>query len=204
MNTDDARAWVDRFIAAVRQRSDELTELDRQAGDGDFGTNLTSAVQRAETNLAAASPSAPHEVFLALANAFLHTGGTSGPLFGMWFREFAKRINGEVTTATLSIAADNAATAVRRLGNADVGHKTMVDAMVPAAEALSAAAARHDDVNAALKAAAAAAHAGAISTADLLAKRGRASYVGEHARGVIDPGALTIAWFFDLATTSAT
>jgi dihydroxyacetone kinase-like protein len=198
----DTYSWITRFIDDVQQRADELTELDRLAGDGDFGTNLTSAVRRAQANLAAAESATPQEVFRAVATAFLHTGGTSGPLFGMWFREFAKAITGEVTTAALGAAAVNAATAVRRLGNAEVGHKTMVDAMVPAAEALSAAAARDDDVIVALKAAAAAAYAGAASTEGLLARRGRASYVGEHARGVIDPGALTVAWFFGAATAS--
>ncbi|MFD9891804.1 dihydroxyacetone kinase subunit DhaL [Amycolatopsis sp. NPDC059027] len=197
--TAETRTWIDAFIAAVRDRGDELTELDRRAGDGDYGTNLRSAVERAAANLEADAPETPGAVFTAVANAFLHTGGTSGPLFGMWFREFAKAVGAEATVAVLATAADNAQAAVRRLGNAEVGHKTMVDAMVPAAEALAASAARGDDVRKALAAAAAAAHEGAASTENLLAKRGRASYVGEHARGVIDPGALTVAWFFDAA-----
>ncbi|GAA4548753.1 dihydroxyacetone kinase subunit DhaL [Amycolatopsis samaneae] len=197
--TAETRAWIDTFIGAVRDRGDELTELDRRAGDGDYGTNLRSAVERAAANLAADAPGTPGAVFGAVANAFLHTGGTSGPLFGMWFREFAKTVGAEVSSDVLATAADRAQAAVRRLGNAEVGHKTMVDAMVPAATALTAAAARGDDVRVALAAAATAAHEGAASTEDLLAKRGRASYVGEHARGVVDPGALTVAWFFDAA-----
>jgi dihydroxyacetone kinase-like protein len=202
LTTTGTRAWISGFIAEIERHGDELTELDRRAGDGDYGTNLTSAVRRATANLAASEPATPQDVFAAVANAFLHTGGTSGPLFGMWFREFAKTSSAEITTSALASAARNAVDAVRRLGNAEVGHKTMVDAMVPAAEALTNAAAGGMDIASALHAAASAAHSGAAATEQLLAKRGRASYVGEHARGVIDPGALTVAWFFAAATDS--
>ncbi|GAA0323785.1 dihydroxyacetone kinase subunit DhaL [Actinoallomurus spadix] len=199
--TIDARAWIERFIAEVERRGAELTELDRRAGDGDYGTNLTSAVRRATAGLEASGADTPEAVFTAVSNAFLNTGGTSGPLFGMWFREFAKALGAKITAKALSEAATNAAAVVQRLGKAEVGHKTMVDAMVPAARALAEAAERDADATTALRAAAAAAQEGAASTEDLLARRGRASYVGEHARGVVDPGALTVAWFFDAATT---
>ncbi|MDQ0380648.1 dihydroxyacetone kinase subunit DhaL [Amycolatopsis thermophila] len=198
----DSRKWIERFAAVIDERGAELTELDRRAGDGDFGTNLRSALGRVRANLAADDPSTPDEVFTAVSTAFLNTGGTSGPLFGMWFREFAKGLGDEVSIRSLAAAAGEAEAVVRRLGGAEVGHKTMVDAMVPAAEALAAAASRGADVETALKEAAAAADAGARSTAELLAKRGRASYVGEHARGVVDPGALTVAWFFEAATAA--
>ncbi|GHF25259.1 hypothetical protein GCM10017786_69250 [Amycolatopsis deserti] len=196
----DTRAWIERFAAVIDERGAELTELDRRAGDGDYGTNLRSALGKVRANLAAGDPRTPGAVFTAVSDAFLNTGGTSGPLFGMWFREFAKGLGDEVTPRSLAAAAGAAEATVRRLGGAEVGHKTMVDAMVPAAQALAAAAERNADVETALKEAAAAAESGAHSTADLLAKRGRASYVGEHARGVTDPGALTVAWFFEAAT----
>src|SRR5690606_15731509 len=233
----DARAWIDGFIAVIAARSAELTELDRQAGDGDYGTNLRSALRRTETNLNGVADDSPKAVFTAVSDAFLNTGGTSGPLFGMWFREFAKAAHGEPATATLAegaatavaavqrlghaevghktlvravataaearaAAAPRAVAAVQRLGKAKVGHKTMVDAMARAAEALAAAAARGADLPEALRETAAAAHAGARSTEELLAQRGRASYVGEHARGVVDPGALTVALFFDAAVAT--
>ncbi|MFB9905792.1 dihydroxyacetone kinase subunit DhaL [Allokutzneria oryzae] len=201
LTTEHARAWADRFVAVGKDRDSELTELDRKAGDGDYGTNLRSALRRVAANLEAGPADSPHAVFLAISEAFLNTGGTSGPLFGMWFREFAKAAKDKPVTATvLGEAATNAVAVVQRLGKAEVGHKTMVDAMAPAAEALTAAAARGADVAGALAEAAKAAHIGAASTEKLLAKRGRASYVGEHARGVIDPGALTVAYFFDAAS----
>ena len=85
---------------------------------------------------------------------------------------------------------------VQRLGGAKPGDKTMVDAMVPVGESLAAASGSLDD---ALAAAAAAARSGADATAELLAKRGRASYVGEVARGVLDPGAVTVALLIESA-----
>ncbi|WP_020494750.1 dihydroxyacetone kinase subunit DhaL [Sciscionella marina] len=193
----EVRAWIDRFIANVLDRTGELTELDRRAGDGDYGTNLRSALGRARVNLEGAED--PAAVFTAVSEAFLNTGGTSGPLFGMWFREFAKAFTEPVNGTNLATAAGNAAAVVQRLGKAEVGHKTMVDAMVPAAQALRAAAERNAGPDQALHEAAAAARTGAESTEQLLARRGRASYVGEHARGVMDPGALTVAMFFAAA-----
>jgi dihydroxyacetone kinase-like protein len=200
LSAEHALAWTGRFIEAVRHGDEELTELDRRAGDGDFGTNMRFALRRAADLLDGGAPDSAAGVFTALSEGFLRTGGTSGPLFGMWFREFAKASVGrEVTTAVLAGAAAAAVATVRRLGRAEVGHKTMVDAMVPAAEALRAAAHRDAEVAEALRRAAAAAREGAESTRDLVAVRGRASYVGEHARGVVDPGALTVALFFEAA-----
>ena len=164
METINARGWVERFIKTVVDQAGELTELDRRAGDGDYGTNLRSALRRVEANLAGVASDAPDAVFTAVSDGFLNTGGTSGPLFGMWFREFSR--SPELTTAALAEAA----------------------------------AGRDDPLADAVCSAASAAHAGAASTESLLAKRGRASYVGENARGVVDPGALTVALFFDAAS----
>ncbi|QUH04362.1 dihydroxyacetone kinase subunit L [Saccharopolyspora erythraea] len=201
LTAEDARSWIDRFTADIDDRFADLTDLDRRAGDGDYGTNLRSALRRASANLEAGPTDSPEAVFTAVANGFLNTGGTSGPLFGMWFREFAKAFAAATTAEAVATGAANAAAVVQRLGKAEVGHKTMVDAMVPAAEALSAAVGEGTDLPGALRSAATAAHEGAESTEQLLARRGRASYVGEHARGVVDPGALTVAWFFDAAVS---
>src|SRR3954451_8783199 len=130
LDTAAARAWVDAFARAVEARRDELTELDRRSGDGDFGVNVTAALGRARGGAADADSSAA--VFAAVSKAFMAAGGTSGPLFGMWFRELGR--------AAPDLAAGTAAglDAVKRLGSAEVGDKTMVDALAPAAEALSA------------------------------------------------------------------
>ena len=199
-----ARRWVAAFVADVGTRAAELADLDRQAGDGDFGANLTAALGWAQGFLDQLQPQSFAEVLDAVSKGFLHTGGTSGPLFGMWFREIGKATRDE-PVALAALAAGTAAglATIQRLGHAQVGDKTMVDAMAPAVAALAAAAERGEDVGAALAAAATAARTGADATRDLVASRGRASYVGEVARGVLDPGAVTVALFFAAGAAAA-
>jgi len=194
-----ARAWADAFMAAADEQSAALNELDRQSGDGDFGSNLEAASGRARSRLEDAGSVAA--VFEAFSGAFMDTGGTSGPLYGMWFRALAKAASGEALglEQLATGAADGVAT-VQRLGRAEVGDKTMVDAMAPAAQALADA----DDLRDGLIAAARAAREGASSTEAIAARRGRASYVGDVARGVLDPGAVTVALFFESAPTGET
>jgi dihydroxyacetone kinase-like protein len=190
-----ARRWIDAFATDFETQRERLTELDRAAGDGDFGANLRSALRKVEQRLAA-DPDTARAVFAAVSDAFLDTGGTSGPLFGMWFRALSRALP-EADPAGVTQLAEGVregTATVQRLGGAEVGDKTMVDAMVPAAAALTDAAGA--DAGAALTAAAEAAEQGAAATEELLARRGRASYVGEVARGVLDPGALAVALFF--------
>jgi dihydroxyacetone kinase-like protein len=194
-----ARAWAETFMAAAEEHSAALNELDRQSGDGDFGANLSAAVARARTRLDEAD--SVSGVFGAFSGAFMDTGGTSGPLYGMWFRSLARAASGEaIGLAALAAGAADGVATVQRLGRAEVGDKTMVDAMVPAAQALAGA----GDLREGLLAAARAARAGAASTEAIAARRGRASYVGEVARGVLDPGAVTVALFFESAPTGET
>jgi phosphoenolpyruvate---glycerone phosphotransferase subunit DhaL len=194
------RAWISGFLAAFRSASAELDELDRQSGDGDFGSNLMSAVQRVEDELAAAADPSADEAFAALSSAFMDAGGTSGPLFGVWFREFARATSAAgLDGEALARASSSGLEAVCRLGHAGVGDKTMVDAMSPAADALADPSGVSRGLHADLADAAAAARTGADATAALVARRGRASYVGEVSRGVRDPGAVAVAMFFEAA-----
>lgn len=187
-----AQTWVHAYIARVVDGHEELNDLDRRAGDGDFGDNLLGIAQRTGQAMTDGTPA-----FAALAGACRAAGGTSGPLFGMWFRGFARDAGDPLTVALLAAAARDGLDSVRRAAGAQVGDNTMVDAMEPAVRALEAA---DGGVDAALAAAARAAQAGAESTRDLLGRRGRSSYVGDHARGVLDPGAVAVAWFFTAAT----
>lgn len=195
-------SWITKFIATVDAHADELTDLDRRSGDGDFGTNITSALGRASDALGASETVL--DVFTALVHSFLrHTGGTSGPLFGMWFREFAlvSKDRATLDVGALAVATSSGLATVQRLGKAAVGDKTMVDAIAPAAEALTSAKSKDATLSDALRSAAASARAGAAHTATILARRGRASYVGEASMGVTDPGALTIALFYESAVS---
>lgn len=196
LDGDCARAWICSFVAAFRAHSAELDDLDRRTGDGDFASNLLPAIDRAADVSDGLAPAAE---FAAFGRLFMAAGGTSGPLFGVWFRELG-RAGGEAAAFDLEALAAGVRAgveAVKRLGGAEPGDKTMVDAMEPAATALEGARDRGESLSAALAAAAVAARAGAEATAQLLARRGRASYVGEAARGVCDPGAVAVALFFE-------
>lgn len=197
----DMTAWLAAFAERVIRDVETLTDLDRRAGDGDFGWNISSALERVTPLLADGAERSPAEVLETVSESFLGAGGTSGALFGLWFGRLAKGAAGAWTSAELARVVDDATAAVQRLGGAQVGHKTMVDAMVPATAALN----QSTDLpwRAAVAQAAEAAAAGAASTEQIIAVRGRASYVGERARGVIDPGALAVAWFFAAAEGGA-
>ncbi|GAA3558432.1 hypothetical protein GCM10022197_12190 [Microlunatus spumicola] len=199
-----ARSWFDAFRVTFATQADRLADLDRQAGDGDFGANLTSALTRAQGFVDGDEPRTYADVLLAVSKGFLATGGTSGPLFGMWFRDLARAADDSATVATLAAGVAGGLATIQRLAGAEVGDATMVDAIDPAAKALAGAAEAGSAVADALEAAATAARDGAISTRDLLAGRGRASYVGEVARGVLDPGAVAVALFFAAGAQAAT
>ncbi len=192
-----ALAWITSFSDRFAMSQHDLTALDRLAGDGDFGTNIASALGRVKDALPSADHATCASVFAAAATGFLATGGTSGPLFGMWFRRIAGRMEASASVDDLAAGVVDGLAMIRKLGGASVGDSTMVDALAPAAAALSAAAAEGEDLPTCLARTAAAAREGALSTGDLVASRGRASYVGDLARGVLDPGAVTIALFFE-------
>jgi dihydroxyacetone kinase-like protein len=195
------RAWIERFAEVFAEHREQLDDLDRQSGDGDFGTNLESAMRRVADGLAAGTAETPGAVLQIVATAFMHTGGTSGPLFGMWFMQLARAAGGAeaIGLAELSAGVGAGLEGIQKLGKAEPGDKTMVDALAPAAAALGAAAEAAAPLATGLAKAAAAARAGADATAPMIARRGRASYVGEAARGVCDPGAFTVALLFESA-----
>ena len=194
--------WFTEFTRTFTRAQKRLTELDRLAGDGDFGTNVASALRRVENALPDVGVATYRSVFTAMSQGFLATGGTSGPLFGMWFRNIARAGNEAVTPVELANGVRAGLDAIQKLGAAKVGDNTMIDALDPASRALNDAAARQLAVLEALEGAATAARAGALATRDIIGNRGRASYVGELARGVLDPGAVTIALFFEAGATA--
>lgn len=188
-----------RFITGLREifggAAEALGDLDRRAGDGDFGTNVRTAMQHADRTLEADEPSTYREWVTAMYMAWLGVGGTSGPLFGMFFRDLSKAADGDdaPTLAQLADALAAGQATVQKYGEAEVGDKTMIDSLDPAVTALREALEAGKDAPAALAAAEQAAVEAARATAENIAKRGRASYVGDVAKGVIDPGAAAMA-----------
>jgi len=179
------RTIVTGFADAVELAYDSLTRYDRHSGDGDFGDNLRGGVRIAAERMTTAAESP----LTVLGSVFLdEVGGTSGPLLGLLFTEAAVAVADDPGSASrwaTGLAAGLAA--ITRVGEAAVGDRTMVDALAPAVETLS----RTEDFGATADAAA----AGARGTADLRARMGRASYLGERAKGEPDPGAMGIALF---------
>ncbi|MGB6273989.1 MAG: dihydroxyacetone kinase subunit DhaL, partial [Rhodococcus sp. (in: high G+C Gram-positive bacteria)] len=192
-----ASKWIGTWAQRVLDEESALTELDRKAGDGDFGTNMVAALEQLDLDAVKDTYSAA-TVFEAVSEAYLgHAGGTSGALFGIWFRQFYRTmLESEPSSAAIGKAARAGLDSITELGGARVGDKTMVDAIAPAVDAL-------EKDGGTLQQAADAAKSGAESTKDITANRGRASYVGEAARGVVDPGALVMAWFFEAAASTA-
>ncbi|THA79297.1 dihydroxyacetone kinase subunit L [Streptomyces sp. A0642] len=193
------REWMRRFADSVYATEAELTELDQRAGDGDFGTNLATGVRTAGLRLDRTDESAgPAEILGAMGTAFLdEIGGTSGPLFGLLFQALSRAAadsGPHLTTAALAEGAAQGLAAIRRVGDASPGDKTLIDALHPAAAALRAAG--NAPPATALAAAADGAWRGVRDTASLSARMGRASYLGERATGIPDPGAVGIALLF--------
>ncbi|WUI33354.1 dihydroxyacetone kinase subunit L [Nocardia sp. NBC_00416] len=195
--------WVQTMFDAFLDRTEVLADLDRRAGDGDFGANIAAALRRARAGIETEQPRDYAGRLTAVSRGFLGTGGTSGPLFGMFFRELSRCAAGSEPTLTeLSAGLAAGLATVQKYGKAEVGHKTMVDALAPAAATLADLAAGGAEPATALEATAAAGVRGAASTVELVAKRGRASYVGEVARGVLDPGAAAAAMILQAAAAA--
>ncbi|MEU1694048.1 DAK2 domain-containing protein, partial [Streptomyces hirsutus] len=138
------RDWTRRFAASVYATEAELTELDQRVGDGDFGTNLAAGVRAAVLRLdRTGAPAGSAETLGAVAAAFLdEIGGTSGPLFGLLFQALSRAAADSdvgLTTGALAEGTAEGLAAIRRVGGAAPGDKTLVDALGPAAAALRAA-----------------------------------------------------------------
>ncbi|MFT4214242.1 MAG: dihydroxyacetone kinase subunit DhaL [Microbacterium sp.] len=206
MDNNFSQRWFYTFFEAISAAEDELGDLDRQLGDGDFGVNLMSGLRLAAASVDKLSDSStPEEVFYAVSNAFLNTGGTSGPLLGMWFREIAKSYENhrDSEVAALADGVKAGTETVQRLGGAQKGDKTFVDTLIPVVIALEHARKSDATLREALDMAAQAATEGAESTSGIAAGLGRASYIGELALGLMDPGAKALAMFFHSGRSAA-
>src|SRR4051794_38095052 len=192
-------AWLNDFSALVHENTALLTDLDRQIGDADHGSNM----ERGMTAVAAldASGHDPASLLKAAGMTLVSTvGGASGPLFGTFFLRFATAVTGP-TISKDEFAAGLAAglAGVISRGKAEEGDKTMIDSLAPAVRACQKAVAQGDSLGQALRKAADAAAAGRDATEPLVARKGRASYLGDRSKGVNDPGATTIALLMESA-----
>ena len=200
---DPLRRALEAVAEALVSRRDELTELDREVGDGDLGISLA----RGAAALLAEGPGFPGAqgagAVLRAASATVRrsVGGTSGPLYAVLLLRAAGALPAGPSAADWAAAFRAGVAGVREVGDAAPGDRTMVDALEPAAEAFAGRLADGADWRAALDAAVAAAEAGAAATADIRARLGRSSYLGDRVLGHPDPGARAVAlWLAAVAS----
>lgn len=193
---DDLIAALRAGAGAVAEHRDELVELDRAIGDGDHGENMERGFRAVVEQLEISAPTTPGAVLkLAATTLISSVGGASGPLYGTGFLRAAtaagdsESVDGSTVAGALRAALDG----VVARGKASIEDKTMVDALSPAVEAAERTAANGGGPGEVLGEAASAARAGADSTVPLVARKGRASYLGERSAGHLDPGARSTA-----------
>jgi dihydroxyacetone kinase-like protein len=194
-----ARLWLERLGDALTEHADELTRLDAAIGDADHGTNMARgfrAVRERVLNGTAAADADVAGLFRQTGMALISTvGGAGGPLYGTLFVRMGQAADGKDGLTLLDVR-DALAAGLKGVvdrGKAERGDKTMVDALGPAVEALDAAVAAGRAPGEAMRAAADAAESGAAATTPMLARKGRASYLGPRSVGHQDPGATSSA-----------
>ena len=189
----EAVAWINRFAEVVAEQRAYLTQLDTAIGDADHGTNMDRGMRAAVERVGAIEGDDDiGGAFKAVGMALVSkVGGAAGPLYGTLFLQMANATAGasELDLAGWSDALAAGLKGVETRGKAEPGDKTMVDALMPAVEALQRAQSDGAELNAALEQSAAAARKGMEDTVPLVARKGRASYLGERSAGHQDPGA---------------
>ncbi len=194
--------WLRRFAEVVHDQAPYLTELDSAIGDADHGANLDRGMRAVVAAVDATDFESADAMLKKAGMTLVSTvGGASGPLYGTFFLRFAAALadTDSIDADALGRAWRGGVEGIVARGKAEVGDKTMVDAWQPALEAYDAAVAGGDDLGAATRAAAAAAAQGCESTIPLVARKGRASYLGERSAGHQDPGATSTTLLLETA-----
>jgi phosphoenolpyruvate---glycerone phosphotransferase subunit DhaL len=197
-------AWVREFARSIAEHKDELTALDSAIGDADHGANMDRGMSAAVAALEASPPADPGALLKQVGMTLVSkVGGASGPLYGTFFLRMAGALGPDpADDETFARALRAGLDGVIARGKAEPGDKTMLDALAPACDALDAALAAGEPFGAGLRAAAAAAGTGRDATVPLVARKGRASYLGERSAGHQDPGATSTALLLDAAVTA--
>nr|WP_246071621.1 dihydroxyacetone kinase subunit DhaL [Miniimonas arenae] len=202
-------AWARRFVTlateTVVEHRVELSELDREIGDGDHGENLARGFTAVAAAVDGSSAETVGGVLKLVATTLMSTvGGAAGPLYGTAFLRAAKVSDApEIDAEGVHTLLDAGLEGIVARGKANVGDKTMVDAWTPAVAAAQSSAASGASPAEVLRAAADAAQQGAVDTDPLVALKGRASYLGERSVGHRDPGAASSALLLDAAARAA-
>jgi phosphoenolpyruvate---glycerone phosphotransferase subunit DhaL len=184
--------WVEAFSSTVAENKEYLTRLDSAIGDADHGINMDRGMKAVSAKLDGFEGDDIGALLKTVGMTLVSTvGGAGGPLYGTLFLQMGVATAGksELEPEDWAEALDAAVKGVQMRGKAEPGDKTMIDALIPARDAFSAALAEGVSFEEALRRSAAAAEKGMTATIPLVAKKGRASYLGERSAGHQDPGA---------------
>ena len=204
VDVEALQRWLRGFAASVAEQKDALTALDAAIGDADHGANMHRGMTAVLDSLG--TPAADPAALLKQTGMVLirSVGGASGPLYGTLFLRMAGATGGETALEpeTFAKALRAGVEGVVARGKAELGDKTMIDALAPALDALDATLGAGESLPAALRAASGAADAGRDATTPMTARKGRASYLGERSAGHQDPGATSAALLVAAAATA--
>jgi dihydroxyacetone kinase-like protein len=192
VSADQLGGMTAAISAAIHEATDELNRLDSALGDGDHGTSLSAAFADAVSKIAALQQPTPAQILQTVAQSLMNRmGGASGALYGTLFLRAGNAVKDKPALSHDDLKAlwQAALEGVMQRGKAQPGDKTMIDALQPAAQAFAEAATLRDS----FERAAAAADKGALGTAAMVARQGRAKFAGERAVGHVDAGARSIA-----------
>ncbi|HLQ39744.1 MAG TPA: dihydroxyacetone kinase subunit DhaL [Tetragenococcus sp.] len=190
LTTADVQKWLAAFSSAIKENKAYLSDLDTPIGDGDHGNNMARGVTAYDETIAKKTPESISASLQALTMAMISkVGGASGPLYGsalMNMVKETKEVKSIDSYEQLGKIVSQGLAGIKKRGKAEFQDKTMIDVWEPVADALKAGGLTKDQIEAAKEA-----------TKDLVAKKGRASYLGERSVGHIDPGAASSALFFE-------
>jgi dihydroxyacetone kinase-like protein len=189
-------AWLERLAAVYAENKTFLTELDSAIGDADHGINMDRGFKKVVERLPTVADKDIGNILKSTGMTLMSTvGGASGPLYGTFFMRAASAVEGRESLSNDDLVNlfEAAVEGVVKRGRAEMGDKTMVDALTPAVAGLRAAVEARQETVGALEAAVKAAEQGVQDTVPLQARKGRASYLGERSIGHQDPGA-TSSW----------
>jgi len=192
VSREDVLRWLDASQKAFADNRQQLTELDSAVGDGDFGISLDRGFTAVQTELSANPPADLRSVFQNVAGVLIRTmGGTSGPLLGTFFLRAGATCAGKSELAPADVVAlfHAGVDGIRQRGKAALGDKTMLDALLPAVDAMRGALEAGSGLPEILERGQAAAEAGMRATISMQARKGRASYLGDRSVGHQDAGA---------------
>ncbi len=202
VTNNDVLEWIRAYAQVIADNKDYLTELDSPIGDGDHGANMHRGFGAVLDKLPDNENKDIGKILMGVGMSLLSkVGGAAGPLYSTVFIQMGKSIDGksEFDLEDWVNALEAATQGVVRLGKASPGDKTMVDALTPAVQALKDATQQGLTLGEGLKKSAKAAEEGMIATIPLVARKGRASYLGERSAGHQDPGATSTFMLLDTA-----